>query len=695
MARLRRSSYKPSSSFWSPSNLGGGPNPYLETKKIAEKLKPLSKYQRKLLWEASSAPWDFRLQIYTQNALKNQVDPLFPRPPAVTEKDLRDIRRLEDHYILFVPSRLRNNLILKAVLEKQFIYSGDFNGLAVFYADKLLGSHGLIVGQSGSGKTVKGQMTFISARNQGRWAFIHSKSEEWEVIIPELIAQGANPAMPRQWRVNPLAVFGNAVKSKEHFCHLFCEIEGVRQYSRAVFEGVIDKTYSKFGAYTKPLPLSVNPTFADLKMELKEMEGRENKTVIRTLITKVTAWERQFGNWAVPWDIEELARRTILFPLSVWSEKWKRIFVERLQGPLFAIREESRTTKEKTLLLHEEGRLVYCGKSQMAEETAQMRAEGLRVYCMVQSTRDLSPVLPENTAIKALGPVGHPSIARQMAEAMGLTKEHLEQLRHLPVGSFIETYMYGYPYPVLVRSPFKRFRNPTEEELYQAEHALDDMKTKSFEAAHRIEMVIEKKKEQEIAQHLGDIETEFLLGINEQPFLTTVERFEHHALNVRRGNELKKWCVDHGLIEEKKVPLGLGGVPVLLQLTSKAQELLGLPIVNQQLVHLYAENIIEHHANRFGANATPEADDIDMLIEVEGLRIAVEVEVSGTKAIENLRKNSECDKIIFVSIGAAAKRKLKKKLVAEVKLLGLEQKVVFLTLGQVVKSDCPIWLISP
>jgi len=685
--------FKHNPNFWKPSNLRGGNNPYSQTRSIAEKLGPLNSYQKKLLREASSRPWDYQLQAMTQAALQNVDDDIFKRPPPLTEHAMRDVSILKNEWVLFVPQPYPKPAAFKELLENRFTYSGSCDSTEVYISDKLTGTHTLIVGQSGTGKTVKGQISFLSAqRSKGRWAFLSSKAEEWHPVLTELIGQGVNPAMPREMKINPLAPIGNALKSLEHFVHLFCSTENIPPHSRVVFEEAVDLVYRKF-VDSKPLPLKVNPTFADLRAELKSMENKESKIVIRTLDTKIRGWERQFGNWVVPWDIEELSRRTILFPLSQWSEPNKRKIIESLQGPLFRIR-ESKIKKDITLILYEEGRLVLCAKSQMAKDFERTRAEGMPTITIVQSTRELAPEVLENTGIKALGPVGHPAIARQMAEAMGLTKEHLERLYHLPVGHFIERYMYGYAHPLMTRAPYKEFRHPTEEEIKQAAHALDDIPTKSWEEANRIDLIVQEKMDLECKEQLDDETSEFLMGIHENPYLKLVERFEFHGLNARKGNEIKNWCVERELLDEKRVALGLGGSSLLLQLTTKAQNLLDLPEINQQVVHSYAMYRIEEHCQAFGAEVTLEDNDVDVLVKKDGRSYAIEVEITGTKALNNLEKNTHHDQIIFVAVGNTAKKKLIRKLTPQIKSLGLTEKVYMVTLGQVVKSAGPIWEIS-
>ena len=686
--------YKPSDSFWTPAALSGS-QPFHATLAMARKLRPLNRAQNLILQEAESRPWDGPLQAWAQAALQAQAEEhLFPDPALVSQANLQNPARLAKKDILFIPSHLTLPHEMQAVLKDGFIYRGNTfatqNKARIYVSHKLMSHHELVVAQSGAGKTVRGMLMYLNARNQGRWAFVHSKAEEWEPVIGALRDQGVQPAMPpaSMWKVNPLAPFGNANKSREHFVALLAQVEELPTYSTDILDMVVDEAYERFGAYNKPLPLDSNPTLTDLIKSVEQLDPKKVAAGVRnTLSVRLKSWQRQFGDWATPWPIEELARRSVIFPLSELNTKSARVAVERLQGPLFAVR-ETRPTKERTLLLHEEGRLVYTGNSQLAEDIGLLRAEGLWVYVMVQSTRDLAKSLLENTGIRSLGPVGHPSIAKQMQAAMGLSTDHLDVLRHQPVGTFIERFLYGHTMPLLVRAPFQKLRRPSQVELREARHALDDLPTKTREEDHEISV---RTDNQPSKVELDEQALTFLHGVDEHPYLTTVTRFKSHGLNARVGNELKKKLVTQGLVEEKRVPLGLGGSPVLLQLTSQAQRLLGLEVRNQQVVHSFGQHIVEEHCRRFGAEARQEVDGVDVLAEINNESIALEVEVSGTNAAVNLVRNIKYDKIVVVAVGNQALKRLTKQLKPFIKTHSLQDRVILTTLGVVLKSEVPIW----
>lgn len=683
---------EPSRSFWTPSALEGS-QPFHATLSLAKMLAPLTPRQIIALREAEARPWDGPLQAAIQARLREEAPTeTFPAPRAETTASIRDARRLRDAWVAFLPRDLVRNSLADAVLEEHFIYRGDTVGrdgpVGVYASHRLISHHELVVCQSGGGKTVRGQQIFLGARRHGRWAFVMAKSEEWEPLIPALQAQNARPAMPPAdaWRVNPLAPFGSPTRSREHFVQLFKQVEELPTYSADVLDGVVDEIYDRFGAYSRSLPLPVNPTLTDVIKAVEKLDSKHAPLAVRsTLVTRLRSWRRLFGDWAVPWPIDELARRTVIFPMSDLNEKSSRVAIERLQGPLLALREKQRT-KDRTVLMFEEGRLVFTGDSLLAESISLARAEGISVYCMVQSTRDLNKTLLENSGIRSLGPVGHPAITKQMQAAMGLTSDQVDALRDQPVGTFCERYLYGHTTPLLVRMPYIRLRRPSDQELHEARHALDDLHTVTRDDAHRIDVVDSPESA------LDARALRFLQEIHENPYRPTTELYSDLQINPRVGNDLKRALVGSGLVHEHPVPMGRGGRPVLLDLTPAGQRALGVEVGRRQVIHRYAQQLLQEHLERLGATVELELRGTDVALELSGRRIAVEVEASGTNAAENLRRNvaEGYRDIVIVGVGSTVVKRVRRALRGALRELP-EARVTFTTLGAAVKSDRAFW----
>lgn len=688
--------YGTSNRFWSP-DMHSRVLPYVETKKLAEKLPELAPRQWFHLQRAAARPWDPVLQFQAQSSLLNDRQPLFPPPPAETLETIRDLQRLRERHVLFIPRELDLPMTVQNVLEEEFVWRGDAGEIRVFVSRSLQDRHELVVCLTGGGKTVRAQHGFLHTPTRSKWVFVHRKWEEWAGLVPELQRRGLRPAVAADPKINPLAPVGNPFRTKEWFVERFCANESAPAFSRNVLDMAVNALYERFGAFSNPLPLDINPTPRDLIIEIEKLDRKKvSAVVLSTLAIRLGALERQCGNWAKPWDIAELGRRTILFPFSNRNTKSAQLAVEILQGGLFASR-EGRITNERTLVVHEEGQLVFGEDSAqaMAEDIALYRAEGIQIQCLVQSTRRLHPIFLENAGIRSLGPVGHPAIAAQMAAAMALRPGHLEALRTAPIGTFIERYMCGYHFPLLVRTPFHRFRPPTPIELYDAEHALDALPAMTRDDAHRIHLPSDTNREGETEDGIDDHVAEFLRGIHEHPYLGTVERYRYHGFNSRLGNDIKDECIAREFVKENRVPIGVGGATILLQLTSKGQAHLGVPKINRQIVHTFCIERVVETCEHFGARATPEVNDVDILVECEAGSIAVEIEVTGTNAVENLCRNlARFDRIVIVAVDHTCLKKLRRRLRATMAALPSEKRVTLCTLGQVLKSDRPVWEID-
>ena len=89
------------------------------------------------------------------------------------------------------------------------------------------------------------------------------------------------------------------------------------------------------------------------------------------------------------------------------------------------------------------------------------------------------------------------------------------------------------------------------------------------------------------------------------------------------------------------------------------------------------------------ARAIHHMDGVDVLVRTPEGVIAFEVEVSGTNAEENLRRNAarDYDRIVFVAVGAKALKRLRRRLGPPIKKQGLERRVSLITLAQLLKMD--------
>lgn len=684
-------SFKPSESFWSPQQFGKESPLFKKTLSIARDIPSLSSKQQRLLKEASSRPWDASLQIITQSKLLKEDSDIFKSPPLETQKSISKISKLIERDIIFLPDELSLNYEAEELLRAEYQYLGNSASTKVFQKKRNFSS--ITVAQSGGGKTYRAQNIFLNNFNSGRLGFINAKPGSWLPLLTELSKQGTQPAFLKDFRINPIAPFGSAIKSIENFVQLFSQVEEVPIYSCDVLYHALDTIYKKFGAYDKKLPLSINPTITDLNLEIEKLDPKKfSRSVTRTLMVRLQGWQRQFGDYAVPWDLEELGNRTVLFSLSHLNQKSSIILVDRIQTGLFSIRENQRTQKPRTMLLQEEGRLLYSKSSQMAEDICLLREENLYVDVLVQSCRNIVNSLIENSGRKSLGPIGDSTQFKQLSNGMGISPEQCRALESSPVGTFIDRYLYGWPHPILIRMPYRTFRSPTEEERYQAEHALDDLnaKTKTREEAHQIEVTNKVEVDTELSSELKV----FLLHIHKHPFLTTTERLDHLGIPPKKSSQLTRESERLDLVIKKRIPLGKGGSPILLALTTKAQKILGLPETNKQIEHTYAELLIQNHCQKFGANAVREFEGVDVKIEFRnGIKFAVEIEFKNQ--IEQTQKNilrnsSNYNQTIIVTLGEPALRNLKKKLIPFLKEQSLSQHVLFRSLGMV-NSDNPIW----
>jgi len=182
----------------------------------------------------------------------------------------------------------------------------------------------------------------------------------------------------------------------------------------------------------------------------------------------------------------------------------------------------------------------------------------------------------------------------------------------------------------------------------------------------------ENKIEIQQSDKLTEEEKEFLKDIADHPLAGVSSRYKRIALSIEKGNEIKITLIEKDVLKPVSIPIHSGRI-LLLEPTQKGKEALKQIGINYQngrlggVEHEYWKMKVSYYYRNKGFTVKHEhpisqGKTVDLLIEKDGLKTAVEIETRKSDFIENIRKCLDFSEIICVATSPEVEKKIREKL---------------------------------
>lgn len=158
------------------------------------------------------------------------------------------------------------------------------------------------------------------------------------------------------------------------------------------------------------------------------------------------------------------------------------------------------------------------------------------------------------------------------------------------------------------------------------------------------------------------------------------QRYLRLGMSGARGNRLKRLLIEQGWLEAKVVQAGSRGRKLLLRLSRKGREFLGIEAEapREGLAHAYWKRFYARRFEDEGWNIQMEAPRargfVDILAEKRGLKMGIEIETGKSGAVSNVKNGlkSKFDRVAVIATDPEAFRKVEREL-GSAGLLGIER----------------------
>lgn len=563
-----------------------------------------------------------------------------------------------------------------------------------------LGQHTLITGRAGAGKTTLIYIILLRLLELGIpfWTFDFKQdyrhlAKTGKVLVFDWESFRFNPLRPPPGVRPQLWI--------QAFTNVFCQSYYLLAGSKAILIDELEKLYNDYGVFEGS---EVYPTVHDLydslltrKFERKYGRERESWESVKT---RTQACLHCFGKMLScdkGFPIEDLLNNNVVFELEGLLSDNQGFLLSIILRYVFQYRlSNNQRSSLKHIFLFDEAKTVYnkqkehdqkIGIPEIAEFTTKIREFGEGLVVADQMPTQLADSIKSNVyTVICMSQSGGLNVL-EMTKALGLTKEQPETCRTLQSDTASQVFeaivklngKWVTPFVIHVK-PYKVNKDVTNFKLQTFMKPMFEELNRRLTPRTEYKAVLEAKtrKAQEQRKEYAEQKQTFegatlikiLTNIRDHPFIDQKERISMLNLGSSSSTNDKyfKELLARGLATKHLIGLGKGqSTKVFYEITDKGKDFARMTKVEipgkGDFKHKFWQHTIQNFFQCTGYN--PEIEkrygfkNVDIGLEMDGLKTAIEVELSGPFAhvIENIQKDLEagCDQII---IAVESKRKL-------------------------------------
>ncbi len=489
-----------------------------------------------------------------------------------------------------------------------------------------------------------------------------------------------------------------------------------------LLQNAINTVYKECGIYSE---ITKIPTFTDVFEVLKKTPARGRESLWKASAMRVLN-DLTFGpvgevfNKSQTINIESFLNQQIILELDALPQTTKTFLVEALllQIYLYRINCRNRDEKLKHMLILEEAHHLLLKKHEQEENITDIFLREIRETGQGVCLLDQSPSLISNTALSNTNTLiamqlKHKDDIYQVSKAL-LLKE-LDYFGMLKVGEAIVKTQE--PQPFLVSFPLAKVQKGTVSDAAIRRHMKEEIKAsvspdstpktpeqsnseenKEFRKTDKLNTQtvtdpekthpytgsntahFQKSKTQTPQidnadiQELSSEEKDFLKDIAAHPLSGVSSRYRRLDFSVEKGHQTKTSLIEKGILKPVSIPINTGKL-LLLEPTTKGRAILhqtGIPFKNVKggVLHEYWRMKTANHYKAKGYKVRYEypignGKTVDLVIEKDNEKTAVEIETGKSDYMENIRKCSDFNKTIIVATSPQAEKQIKEKLTKE------------------------------
>ena len=444
------------------------------------------------------------------------------------------------------------------------------------------------------------------------------------------------------------------------------------------------------------------PTAKDIIAEIEKVPDKER--VRGWKITALRAMESlDFSDLSADTKItqEQLAHQLLeqntVIELDGLAQESKKFLVPLLCLWLYYVRLQSpEREKLKLVIFIEEAHHVLYRKSQGTKESVlemffrQCRELGIAIVVLDQHAHLLSPAALGNTYTTICLSQKDPTDINKLAALCLVDKDDKGYFSMLPVGQGIVKLQDRWMQPFLVQFPLVNLKKGAVTDAILARYfsgisgnpstpprsGRNTPSENAFGQVPRVPL---------FDNALNEAAFELLEDVLRFPDDGVKVRYKRLGLSMGTGNRLKRWLVKEGWLKDQMVELGQTR-KLLLRLPTKAKKLLGLKggvperasLVHEYWKRFYADRLSEA-GYRVQLEAPRNSGAVDVLAQMEGKTLAVEIETGKSDILRNVKQNllSRFDNILIIATDKKAFQTIESTL-AQGGLLGLKKIAVLL-----------------
>jgi len=459
-------------------------------------------------------------------------------------------------------------------------------------------------------------------------------------------------------------------------CHAYFLGEGVA----FLLQKAIDQAYSDFGVYSGACEY---PTFKDILSILEKMQVKGRKALwmdstLRTLGVLCFGEFSKVLNVMKPSRLEDLLKENVVLELDSLTNSDKTLFIESLLLWIhhFRLQEKDREVFKHAVLIEEAHHILLRKKQEMTGTEAitdiilrEIRELGESITLIDQHPSLISMPALGNTYTTICFGLKHKADMRTISESLLLENDQIDFLGQLETGTAIVKLQGRYFKPFLVRFPLF----PIKKGIVTDKDIRAKRKGNSIQC-EVVRPVRSEVKKKEIEITLTDIERLFLEDIAKNPISGVVARYERLGINRYQGNKTQNSLIEKGMISWRPVSTKTGRLKVLVLTDHGKKAIPDVKILkifqkNESWDHAYWKYKIGEHYQKKGYQVTFEyplgqGKAVDLVVEKDGKRIAIEIETGKSDAVYNIHKDLDAtfDEIVVICLHKEIKENISKLL---------------------------------
>jgi DNA helicase HerA-like ATPase len=460
----------------------------------------------------------------------------------------------------------------------------------------------------------------------------------------------------------------------------------------------IDYVYKSVGMY-KSSPILRQPTLQEVLKYLQDYRprGREiswMSSTIRSLEALCFGEMGKILNSQNPIDLKAILDMNVVFELDSLSNNNKVFFVESLLTYFHAYRlyQGGDEILKHVFIVEEAHRILKKSDYQASTHESildiwvtEARQLGEGLVIIGQNPSIFPAIALGNTYTTICLNLKHSSDISTMSRVLLLKEDQKEMLGKLNLGKAIVKLQGRWLSPFLIDIPLYPIQKGSvnDEKLRQLMtpySARSVEKSTQNELVRRFQVCPDKDKhisevnvmDSNIKNDLSITEREMLFDIYKNPGSGIVERYKRLHLSRRKGNNYKQSLILRQLIKEIPIITKKGKI-LLVELTWTGKNILkGIDANRTQrnrtggAIHEFWKNIISSYYQSKGYMVFEEkplsnGKTVDIVVENQDKKIAIEVETGNSDTISNLKKVIEAgfDDILIIAVNEDVLTKIK------------------------------------